>query len=98
MVPEDVKADAAVGIDVWVVDPSREVHLGWLEGIVGRKVDGQKEDTTRIWRLSLSSKKAYLSMSDYVLEHLAEVIRLKTTLTASDLKKRLTGPMIVACQ
>ncbi len=40
LVTKDVQADAAVGVDVGVVDASGEVDLGWLEGVVGREVDG----------------------------------------------------------
>lgn len=39
LVSENVKADTAVGVDVRMVDPSVEVDLWWLEGIVGREVN-----------------------------------------------------------
>jgi hypothetical protein len=45
LVPQDVQTDAAVGVDVGVVDASGEVDLGRLEGVVGREVNGQEEDT-----------------------------------------------------
>ena len=36
-----------------MVDASREVDLGRLEGVVGGEVDGKEEDTTRVRRLAL---------------------------------------------
>ena len=40
LIPQDVQTDAAVGVDVGVVDPCGEVDLRGLEGVVGREVDG----------------------------------------------------------
>lgn len=42
LVFQDVQADAAVGVDVAVIDARREVHLGRLERVVGREVDVQE--------------------------------------------------------
>lgn len=53
LIPQDVQADAAVGVDVGVVDAGGEVDLGWLEGVVRREVDGEEEDTSRVWRVGL---------------------------------------------
>lgn len=53
LIPQDVKADAAVGVDVRVVDAGGEVDLGRLERIIRREVDCQEKDTTRVGRLSL---------------------------------------------
>jgi hypothetical protein len=39
LVSQNVQADAAVGVDVWVVDAGGEVDLRGLEGVVGREVD-----------------------------------------------------------
>ena len=39
LVTENIQADAAVGIDVRVVDAGGEVDLGRFEGIVGGKMD-----------------------------------------------------------
>jgi hypothetical protein len=39
LVPEDVKADAAVRVDVGVVDARGKVDLGRLEGVVCGEVD-----------------------------------------------------------
>jgi DNA relaxase NicK len=36
-----------------VVDASGEVDLGRLKGVVGREVDGEEEDTARVWGLAL---------------------------------------------
>lgn len=49
LVSQDVQTDAAVGVDVGVVDASGEVDLGRLEGVVGREVNGKEEDTARVW-------------------------------------------------
>lgn len=53
LVSENVEADAAVGVDVGVVDSGGEVDLGRLEGVVGREVDGEEEDAPSIWRFRL---------------------------------------------
>jgi hypothetical protein len=39
LVSQDVQADAAVGVDVGVVDAGGEVDLRRLEGVVGGEVD-----------------------------------------------------------
>jgi hypothetical protein len=36
-----------------VIDSGSEVDLRGLEGVVCGKVDGQEEDTTRVWRVGL---------------------------------------------
>lgn len=53
MVPQDVQTDAAVRVDVGVVDASGEVDLRGLEGVVGREVDVQEENASRVWRVAL---------------------------------------------
>ena len=53
MVSQNIEADAAVGVDVGMVDASGEVDLGRLERIVGRKVDGEEKDTARVGRITL---------------------------------------------
>lgn len=40
LITQYVQTDAAVRIDIGVVDSSCEVDFGWLERIVGGKVDG----------------------------------------------------------
>lgn len=49
MVSENVETDAAIGVDVWVVDAGGEVDLGGLEGVVCGEVDGKEEDTAGVW-------------------------------------------------
>jgi len=44
LVSEDVETDAAIRVDVGVIDASCEVDLGRLEGVICGKVDGQEED------------------------------------------------------
>ena len=39
LVSQNVQADAAVGVDVGVVDAGGEVDFRGLEGVVGREVD-----------------------------------------------------------
>lgn len=46
LVSEDVKTDAAVGVDVGVVNPGGEVDLRRLEWVVGGEVDVQEENTS----------------------------------------------------
>jgi hypothetical protein len=40
LIPQDVETDAAVRVDVRVVDAGGEVDLWRLERVVGREVDG----------------------------------------------------------
>lgn len=49
MVSQDVQADAAIGVDIGVVDASGEVNLWWLERVVRREMDSKEEDTTGVW-------------------------------------------------
>ena len=53
LVSEDVETDAAVAVDVWVIDAGGEVDLWRLEGVVCGKMDGEEEDTARVWRVAL---------------------------------------------
>lgn len=54
LVSQNVQADAAVGVDVGMVNTGGEVDLGGLERVVCREVDGQEEDAARVWRVALS--------------------------------------------
>ena len=56
MVPQDVQTDAAVRVDVGVIDASGEVNLRGLEGVVGREVDVEEENASRVWRVALLEK------------------------------------------
>lgn len=49
LVSQNVQADAAIGVDIGVVDASGEVNLWWLERVVGREMDSKEEDTTGVW-------------------------------------------------
>ena len=53
LVTQDVEADAAVGVDVGVVDPGCEVDLWGLEGVVRRELDLKEEDTPSVGRVTL---------------------------------------------
>lgn len=46
LVLQDVQADGTVGVDVWVVNSSGEVHLGWLEWVVSWEVNIQEENSS----------------------------------------------------
>lgn len=39
-----------------MVDAGGEVDFGWLEWVVGGKVDGEEEDTARVWTIALFSE------------------------------------------
>ena len=54
MVSQDIQTDAAVRVDIGVVDTSGEVELWGLEGVVGREVNVQEEKTAGVWRVVLS--------------------------------------------
>lgn len=49
LVPQNVEADAAIGIDIGMVDSGCEVDLRRLEWVVGRKVYSEKKDAPSIW-------------------------------------------------
>ena len=49
MLLQDIEADGAIGIDVWVVDSRRKVDLRRLEWIIGWEVDVQEVDTASVW-------------------------------------------------
>ena len=51
LVLENIKADATVRVDVGVVDPGGELHLGRLEGVVGRERDVQEKQTAYVRRV-----------------------------------------------
>lgn len=53
LIPQNVKADAAVGVDIGVVDAGGEVDLRGLERVVGREGDAQEEDTGGVWGVGL---------------------------------------------
>jgi hypothetical protein len=46
LVLENVEANAAIRINVAVINACGEVYLGRLEGIVSREVNVEEEDTT----------------------------------------------------
>lgn len=53
LVPEDIQADAAVRVDVRVVDLGLERDLGRLERVVRGEGDRQEKDTARVRRVAL---------------------------------------------
>ena len=90
LVAENVQADAAVRVDIGVVDAGGEVDLGGLEGVVGGEVYRKEEDTARVWA--------------FTLQDLLVTVLVRWTQTCHrhvmDQKGiiLLTGPMMVACQ
>jgi len=48
LVPENVQADATVGVDIWVIYARGEVDLWRLERVVCRKVYREEEDTSAV--------------------------------------------------
>jgi len=49
LIPKDVQTDAAVRVDIGVVDSGGEVDLRGLERVVGGEMDGKEEDTALEW-------------------------------------------------
>jgi len=49
LIPQDVQTDAAIAVDVWVIDAGGEVDLWGLERVVCGEVDGEEEDAARVW-------------------------------------------------
>lgn len=89
LVSKNVQANAAIRVDVWVVDAGCEIDLWRLEGVVGREVDGEEEDAARVRAVALFAKVSGI----FVLL----CTRCVPRLTQEDMVL-LTGPMIVACQ
>lgn len=56
LVPQNIQTDTAIGVDVGVIDARGEVDLGRLEWVVRGEVDGEEEDTSGVWRVSLKYK------------------------------------------
>lgn len=52
LIPEDVETNAAVAVDIGVVDLGGERDLGGLEGVVGGEGDGEEEDTAGVGRVT----------------------------------------------
>lgn len=82
MVSQDIQTDAAVRVDVGVVDTSGEVDLWGLEGVVGREVNVQEENAAGVRRVTL---------------HAISHVPPRNQTRFSNMRE-LTGPMIVACQ
>ena len=56
LIPQNIQADAAIRVDVWVVDACREVDLGRLERVVGGEMDSQEKDTSGVGRVALERR------------------------------------------
>ena len=46
VVSQYIQTYASVAIDVGMVDPGCEVELRWFEGVIGREMDVQEENST----------------------------------------------------
>ena len=64
MVSQNVQTDTAVRVDVGVVDAGGEVDLGRLKWVVGREVNCEEEDTSRVRRVTLDGA-AVLALVTY---------------------------------
>ena len=53
LVPQDIKADGTIGVDIGVIDLGREADFGRLEGVIDWERDGEEEDPASIRRLPL---------------------------------------------
>ena len=53
MVPQDIKTDGAIGVDIGVIDLGREADLGRLERVIDWECDGEEKDTASIRRFPL---------------------------------------------
>ena len=58
MVSQDVKANAAVGIDVGMIDTCGEVDFRRLERVIGREVNREEEDASLERTVTLITEKS----------------------------------------
>lgn len=49
---QNVQANAALAVDIWVVNLCLELHFWGLERVIRREVNHYKEHTTRVWTIS----------------------------------------------
>lgn len=56
LVSKNVQTDAAVRVDVGMIDSSGEIDFRGLERVVGWEVDGQEEDTALKWTVTLQNE------------------------------------------
>lgn len=52
LISQNVQTDAAVAVDIGVVDAGGEVDLWRLERVVGREMDGKEEDAAGVGRVA----------------------------------------------
>ena len=53
LVSQNVQTDAAIRVDVWVVNAGCEVDLGGLEWVVRWEMYSKEEDTALEWTVAL---------------------------------------------
>jgi hypothetical protein len=58
LVSQDVQANRAVGVDVWVINLGREADLGRLEWIIGGERNGEEENASGIRRITLDQARS----------------------------------------
>lgn len=51
MIPQNIQTNAAIAVDVRVVNARGELDLGRLEGVVCGEVDGKEEDASLVRRV-----------------------------------------------
>lgn len=52
LIPQNVQTDAAIAVDVGVIDAGGEVDLWWLERVVGWEVNREEEDAAGVRRVA----------------------------------------------
>lgn len=52
LVSQDIKTDAAIAVDIWMVDASGEVDFWRLEWIICWEMDREEEDAAGVWRVA----------------------------------------------
>lgn len=56
LTPEDIQADAAIRVDVWMIDSRREGNLGRLERVVRREVNRQEKHAALVGGVRLGKR------------------------------------------
>jgi len=64
---EDVQADASIQVDVGMEHTREKVHLGRLEGVVGREPDVEKEDAAGV-RALRRARDCHLPVEDVITD------------------------------
>ena len=49
LIPQNVKTDRPIGVDIRMVDLRSKADLRWLERVVRRERNRKEENTARVW-------------------------------------------------